>query len=254
MTMNTSSADLDFAVAVIAEAGDFTLKHFRSADLQIITKADGSPVTAADEGAEQLIRQRIQENFPEDGITGEEGNDVVGTSGRRWVIDPIDGTHAFTRGVPTYTNLLYLEDSDGPSVGVINVPAMTEIVAAARGQGCTLNGVACSVNDHAVMSSAVLSCSGFDYWEEEMLQRLRASGVAMRTWGDGYGYVLVATGRIEAMFDPIINFWDIAPCQVIIPEAGGRVTTLEGHDNLELGSVLATNGVLHEPLRSMLLP
>lgn len=87
-----------------------------------------------------------------------------------------------------------------------------------------------------------------------MLQRLRASGVAMRNLGrDGYGYVLVATGRIEAMFDPIINFWDIVR-QVIIPEAGGRVTTLEGHDNLELGSALATNGVLHEPLRSMLLP
>lgn len=117
MTMNTSSADLDFAVAVIAEAGDFTLKHFRSADLQIITKADGSPVTAADEGAEQLIRQRIQENFPEDGITGEEGNDVV---------EPAAGAGSSTRSTAPMRSLAAsrptqtcstLKTATGPALG-----------------------------------------------------------------------------------------------------------------------------------------
>jgi len=252
MNPPASKADLEFAEAVIREAGEFTLSHFGSMELQIITKSDGSPVTVADHGAETLIRERIAEAFPDDGIHGEEHDDVAGTSGRRWIIDPIDGTQAFTRGVPTYSNLLYLEDEFGPSIGVINLPALGELVAAGRGLGCLFNDLPCSVSTETTLDRAVMSCSGFDFWDPDMLMRVRESGMAMRTWGDGYGYVLVATGRIEAMVDPVVQFWDVAPCQVIIPEAGGTVTTVSGDPNLALGSAVATNGLLHADVRSVI--
>lgn len=240
------TADLAFAESVIRQAGEFTLRYFRSDSLAVIDKADGSPVTEADRGAEQLMRELIAEKYPDDTIMGEEFPDRIGTSGRRWVIDPIDGTKAFTRGVVTYTNLLYFEDEQGPAIGVINVPAIGELVSAARGHGAFLNGEPCSVNNSTDTSNAIVSTSGFDYWDTSMLASLRNSGLQMRTWGDGYGYLLVASGRIEAMVDPVINFWDIAPCTVIIPEAGGRFTTTEGTDDPALPSFVATNGVLHD--------
>ncbi|NLA37763.1 MAG: inositol monophosphatase [Actinobacteria bacterium] len=238
--------DLAFARDIVRQAGEFTLRYFRSTDLTVDDKSDGSPVTAADRGAEQLLRELIAERFPDDTIQGEEFEDRVGTSGRTWIIDPIDGTKAFTRGVVTYTNLLYLEDETGPAVGIINIPALGEMVSAGRGLGAYLNDEPCHVNDRDDVPSAVLSCSGFDYWDPKMLMSLRDSGFQMRTWGDGYGYALVATGRIEAMVDPIINYWDIAPCTVIIPEAGGRFTTTDGTDDPALPSFVATNGVLHD--------
>lgn len=252
MTPNASHADLQFAIDVVREAGAYTLEHFRSHELEVIRKLDGSPVTAVDREAEQMMRRRITAAYPDDSILGEEADDTHGTSGRRWVIDPIDGTESFTHGVALYSNLLYLEDEFGPSIGVINVPAISEMVWAGRGLGCFLNGIACSVSTHPVLENAMLSASGFDYWDPEMLSRVRMSDMHMRTWGDGYGYLLVASGRIEAMVDPVIKFWDIAPCQVIIPEAGGRITMVDGSSVAEPSSCVATNGILHEAVLTVL--
>jgi len=238
--------DLNFAESVMRQAGEFTLKHFRSSSLTIDDKSDGSPVTEADRGAEELVRRLIEDRFPDDSIHGEEFADKVGTSGRRWVVDPIDGTKAFTRGVATYTNLLYLEDATGPRVGVINVPAIAEMVSAAVGLGAFFNGEPCRVNTTADPNASLLTTTGFDYWEPSMLEGVRSSGMEMRTWGDGYGYALVATGRVEAMVDPVINFWDIAPCTVIIAEAGGRFSTTDGSDDPSYPSFVATNGVIHD--------
>jgi histidinol phosphatase-like enzyme (inositol monophosphatase family) len=233
-------------VDVVRQAGEFTMTHFRAAELEIIRKADGSPVTMADQGAEDLMRKLISARFPDDAILGEEGGDTPGTSGRRWVIDPIDGTEAFTHGVALYSNLLYLEDADGPAIGVINIPAIGEMCWAGRGLGCFLNGIPCSVSTKTDLAGSVLSTSGFDYWDEGMLANARRSGMQMRTWGDGYGYLLVASGRIEVMVDPAINFWDIAPCLVIIPEAGGMLSTAAGEIDVELTSCIATNGLVHD--------
>lgn len=246
MTQAALTSDLDFAVDVVRRAGEFTLTHFRAAELEIIRKADGSPVTMADQGAEELMRELISARFPDDSILGEEGGEHVGTSGRRWVIDPIDGTEAFTHGVALYSNLLYLEDEHGPAVGVINVPAIGEMVWAGRGLGSYLNGIPCKVSSKTDLDHSVLSTSGFDYWDPEMLQRVRQSGMQMRTWGDGYGYLLVASGRIEVMVDPAINFWDIAPCLVIIPEAGGTLSRVDGATGVELTSCVATNAQVHD--------
>lgn len=243
---------VEFASGLVRAAGRFTLEHFRSASLHVETKEDGSPVTIADKGAERLIRDAIHEVFPDDAVHGEEEDPKHGSSGRRWVIDPIDGTKAFTHGVPLYTTLLYLEDEHGPAVGVIGMPALGELVAAGRGLGCTLNGAACRVSDRTELDGAVLTSSGFEYWEPSMMASVRTSGLAMRTWGDGYGYALVASGRAHAMVDPVINFWDIAPCMVIIPEAGGTVSALDGTLPAEPESFVATNGPLHAEVLAVL--
>lgn len=239
---------LDFAVDAVSAAGGLTLELFQTTEFDVERKDDGSPVTIADRGAERLLRERIEAAFPDDAIHGEEEDDKPGSSGRRWVIDPIDGTISFTHGVALFTNLLYMEDEHGPAIGVINVPALGELVAAGRGLGCRFNGTPCRVNGHDSLAGSVLSASGFDWWEEEQLAKAHRSGMLLRTWGDGYGYVLVATGRIEAMVDPSIHFWDVAPCQVIIDEAGGRWSALDGTLDAAGGSFVATNGLIHDAL------
>lgn len=253
MTSPANATDLEIAIEIIKAAGHLTQTHFLSDALQVAHKDDGTPVTEADRDAETLIRTMLHSYFPEDSIDGEEHADHEGTSTRRWVIDPIDGTKAFTRGVGLYSNLLYLEDEHGPAIGIIYVPALNELVAAGRGLGCWFNGERCTVSDRTDLNTAVLATSGFEEWDEPMILAAHRSELTLRTWGDGYGYVLVATGRAEAMVDAVISFWDIAPCLVIIPEAGGTLTTLAGGDASEATSCIATNGALHEPIRSVLM-
>ncbi len=246
---------LDFAVALAREAGTLTLEWFQSTELTVDHKHDGSPVTAADLAAETLIRERIAEEFPADGILGEEHGDREGTSNLTWVIDPIDGTKAFTRGVPLYSTLLALVDEHGPAIGVIHLPGLDETVWAGRGLGCFRDGEPCRVSERATLDGAAVMTSGFGYWPDQMLQRVLSSPTLLRTWGDAYGYALVATGRAEAMVDPLANPWDVAPIAVIIAEAGGRFSTLDGSEGPEAwrgGSGVATNGKIHDPLIGLL--
>ena len=242
---------LDFAVTTLRAAGKFTLTHFRT-DLEIDAKGDGTPVTVADRGAERLVRELIEARFPDDGILGEEEGEKPGTTGRRWIIDPIDGTKAFTHGVPLYTNLLALEDEEGIAIGVINVPALGETVYAGRGLGAFLNGNPTGVNTHSGLAGACISTSGFNPWTDAALLAVKQSGVQLRTWGDGYGYVLVATGRIEAMVDPVAELYDLAPMPIILSEAGGRFTSYEGHSGPDHRSGIASNGLVHDEVMALL--
>jgi histidinol-phosphatase len=241
-------AVLERAVEIVREAGELTLSYFRTADLVIDEKADGTPVTAADKGAERLIRERLAEHFPDDSVLGEEEADLHGTSGRRWIIDPIDGTKAFSHGVPLYTNLLTLEDEHGPAIGIVNVPALGETVWAGRGLGCFCNGEIARVSTRTELEGAWAMTSGFGAWTTELYDRVNAAGIHLRTWGDGYGYVLVATGRVDAMIDPAAALWDVAPMPVILAEAGGRFTSTGGDPSADAGSGLASNGLLHDRL------
>jgi len=252
MTTPTDPELLETAVTFLREAGELTLQHFRSDDLTIDRKGDGTPVTVADRGAERLLRERIEARYPDDAILGEEEPEKPGTSGRRWIIDPIDGTKAFTHGVPLYSNLLAVEDASGIEIGVINIPALGETVYAGRGLGCFCNGQPCSVNDREGLTDAYLTSSGLSPWPDDVLLRAKASGVNLRTWGDGYGYVLVATGRVEAMFDPKAELYDLAPMPIVLAEAGGRFTDLSGAVDPGLGSGLATNGRIHDELLAVL--
>lgn len=240
------------AVGLARQAGELTLGYFRSPALAIEPKSDGSPVTQADRQAERLIREELELRHPGDGILGEEEDEKPSATGRRWIVDPIDGTLAFTHGVGLYSNLLALEDEQGIAVGVINVPALGETVYAARGLGCYCNGEPARVSDGGELAESYLTTSSFAEWDETVLLRVKRSGIALRTWGDGYGYALVATGRLDAMADAWAQPYDIAAMPVIISEAGGRFTDWSGAPGFEGGSGLATNGRIHEALLKLL--
>ncbi len=241
-------ADVDYAVDIVRRAGELTLGWFQSPDLDVDAKGDGTPVTVADRAAERFMREQIAERWPDDAVIGEEEADQSGTSGRTWIIDPIDGTKAFTHGVPLYTNLLALNDAHGPAIGVINVPAIGVTVWAGRGLGCFENGQPAHVNDRDRLDGGYVSTSGLGTWSDRDLLAVRATGAQMRTWGDGYGYALVATGRIEAMVDPVAAIWDVAPMPVILTEAGGRFTDLRGDNRVDGGCGIASNGLVHDDL------
>jgi histidinol-phosphatase len=243
---------LDEAVALAREAGALTLRWFRTAGLPVDRKADGTPVTEADRAAERLLREAIARHHPDDTVVGEEEDERVGTSGRRWIVDPIDGTKAFTRGVPLYSNLVAVEDGEGPLLGVINLPALGETVYAGRGLGCFANGERVSVSTTPALGASLVSASGYGNWDDGALLRLKHTGAALRTWGDGYGYALVATGRIDAMVDPEVSLWDVAPMPVILAEAGGRFSAWDGSGSAAGGSGVATNGRLHDELLAVL--
>jgi histidinol phosphatase-like enzyme (inositol monophosphatase family) len=245
---------LDEAVAMARRAGALTQQHFRAEGLAIDTKGDGTPVTVADRGAEAQLRAEIDERFPDDGIFGEEEAETPGTSGRRWIIDPIDGTKAFTHGVPLYTNLLALEDEHGIALGVINIPALSETVYAARGQGAWCNDETIHVNATSTVRDAYVMTSGLAGWDGDVVDRVNAVGLHVRTWGDAYGYALVATGRAEGMVDIAAELYDLAPVPVIMAEAGGRFSDLGGGHRPDGGSGLASNGHLHDELRELFAP
>jgi histidinol phosphatase-like enzyme (inositol monophosphatase family) len=241
-------ATLDLAVRLVREAGDRTLRWFRAADLTVEAKADGTPVTAADRDAERFLRAQLAAAFPDDGVLGEEEAPTEGRSGRRWIIDPIDGTKAFTCGVPLYSNLLALEDEHGIAIGVINLPALGETVWAGRGLGCWSERGPARVAPTASLQGAFVMSSALSTWTAGQVAALEQAGAHTRTWGDGYGYALVATGRAAAMVDPIVAPYDVGPMPVILAEAGGRFTDLRGVDTIEGGSGLASTGPIHDAL------
>lgn len=253
-----SSADavsaelLDEAVELTREAGRLTLGWFSDHELSVHRKDDGSPVTDADKAAESFLREALATRYPADAVIGEEHADTPGTSGRTWIIDPIDGTRSFIRGVPLYTTLLAMIDQHGPAIGVVDVPGLEEAVWAGRGLGCFHNGRRSQVSPQGDLDRSYVCASGFEWWPDGAFGRVRRSGARLRTWGDGYGYVLVATGRVEAMVDPGLNLWDIAPMLVVIPEAGGRITTWSGDTGAGAGDWLATNGAIHDQLLARL--
>jgi histidinol-phosphatase len=245
-------ATLDEAVAIAREAGALTLRWFQAGELTVDRKDDGTPVTDADRAAERFVRAHLAARHPADTVVGEEEADVEGTSGRTWIVDPIDGTKAFTRGVPLYATLLAVLDEHGPAIGVIDLPALGRTVWAGRGLGCFLDGQRITVSERHEPAQSVLSTSSYSWWPDPALLAVKHAGYQMRTWGDGYGYALVATGRVAAMVDPIVEPYDVGPMPVVLAEAGGRFTDLAGHTSIEGGSGLGTNGQVHEELLALL--
>lgn len=246
---------LDFAVELALAAGKHTLRYYGHR-VHHADKGDGSPVTIADREAEALIRERIASRYPDHGILGEEYGETNGGARVRWILDPIDATRSFMRGVPLYGVLIGVEVEGDATVGVCHFPPLRETVAAGSGLGCTWNGAPCRVSDVSRLEDALvlttdpvmLDTVGKDPgWPS--LQR-RAGLV--RTWGDCYGHALVATGRAEAMVDPIMNVWDCAPFLPILTEAGGRFTDRDGRETIHGSSAIATNGLLHDEVLTLL--
>jgi histidinol-phosphatase len=248
------AALLQQAVDLCRRAGEMSLRWFGSSGLQVDRKGDGTPVTQADRGIERFLREEIGRLYPADGIIGEEEGPQPSTSGREWIIDPIDGTKAFTRGVPLYANLLALDDEYGNAIGVVNVPALGQMVWAGRGQGCFLNGVPTQVSEVSEVRGAYLSSSGYEAWDDEGLAAVKQAGAALRTWGDGYGYLLVASGRVDAMVDPAAERYDLAAMPVLLAEAGGRFSDFGGVTTASGGNAVASNGRIHDELLALLSP
>lgn len=238
---------LDFALNATWRAGRITLGYFQ-AGVNVERKSDNTPVTAADREAEQLLRDLIGRAYPDHGIIGEEFGQQHPSSSLTWVIDPIDGTKSFACGVPLYGCLLALVEGERPLVGVAHFPALNETIYAARGLGCFWNGRRARVSQTSRLSDAVLLASEIGgYGEKEAaFRRLVESTYIRRTWGDAYGYLLVATGRAEIMLDAKMSVWDCAPFGVIMEEAGGTFTDWQGISTISGGESIATNGVLFD--------
>ncbi len=254
------TARLDLALAAAREAGEITLRYFRRDNFRVERKADNSPVTVADQEAEQHLRGRIAAVFPDDGILGEEFGEQPGTSGYRWILDPIDGTKSFIYGVPLYGQLIGVEHDRRSVVGVINVPALEECVYAAAGQGAWYRCGAepprrAAVSNVAPLSEGLLLISELEGYAVvgrwDLLTQLSAAAWITRTWGDCYGYLLVATGRAEAMVDPRMHVWDAAALQPILEEAGGTFTDWQGEASIYTGNAVATNGKVADEVLGM---
>ncbi len=243
-------ATLEFAVQIAREASDLTLGYFRQSRNKLVVdrKADGSFVTTADREAEQLLRARIAERFPADAVLGEEEGERAGSSGRRWIVDPIDGTYSFVHGVPLWGVLVGLEINGEAALGVVSLPALDEIVYARTGGGCFWNGEPAHVTDTPTLDDALLlstdfgACARYGFGDAAGEMQRRAH--SRRTWGDAYGHVLVATGRADVMLDPAMNAWDCAALLPIIEEAGGTFTDWCGARTIHGGNAISTNGAL----------
>jgi histidinol phosphatase-like enzyme (inositol monophosphatase family) len=240
---------LDFAIDAAWQAGQITLAHFQTG-VAVEQKTDESPVTIADRDAEQLLRRLIEDRFPDHAIVGEEYGETDRDSTYRWIIDPIDGTRSFIRGVPLYGVLIGLEIAGECVVGVVHFPGLGEMVTAAKGHGCRWNGRPARVSDVSRLDQALVvytDCADFaEYGRAEAWGRLQAATHTQRGWADCYGHCLVATGRAEVMIDPILSTWDCAALVPILVEAGGTFTDWDGEVTIYSGDGFSTNGMLFD--------
>lgn len=246
---------LEFAMDVAWDAGQLTLGYFQTG-VRPDFKADESPVTIADRKAEELIRSRIEARYPGHVIVGEEYGQSTGESSHRWIIDPIDGTRSFVRGVPLYGVLIGLEIEGQVQVGVAHFPAMGEMVAAATGEGCWWNGRRARVSPATRLKDGIVAhadtASFARYGKEATWKRIQQAAGYCAGWCDSYGYLLVATGRVELMLDPIMNVWDCGPWPPILQEAGGAFGDWQGNPTIEGEDFFATTQTLLPEVLSLL--
>ncbi len=259
------SRRLETALAAVRRAAAEALRRFDDPTLAVRAKADRSPVTEADIATETLLREALLGDFPHDAFLGEETGSAAGTSGYEWIVDPIDGTKSFIRGVPLWATLVACRREDHGVVGVIALPALDEMVYAAAGGGAwhvrrggaprrarvstrsTLGESLCCTSDFTSFGKRPDANAG-----DHARRRLEEACGILRTWGDGYGYLLVATGRADVMIDPLMNAWDAAAVETVITEAGGRFSDWQGRPHIDSGDGLATNGLIHHAVLGLL--
>jgi histidinol-phosphatase len=260
--MSGWSDDVELAHRLVDVADGITTARFGAADLQVETKPDLTPVSDADRAVETALRERLAQDRPGDAIVGEEYGET-GDSPRRWILDPIDGTKNFVRGVPVWATLLALQADGDIVVGMVSAPALGRRWWAARGAGSwTAYGGgaprACTVSKVESLDDAFLSYSSLTLWEEQH----RLGGLlelCRRVWrtralGDFWSHLLVAEGAVDISCEPEVSLWDLAALQPIVEEAGGRFSDLSGVGRADGGSVVCTNGLLHDDVLRCLAP
>ena len=266
--VNALNGRVRFALDLAVAASRETLKFFRTSDFQVERKSDRSPVTRADKQTEQLVRSMVAGAFPSDAILGEEFGSIPGQSEFEWIIDPIDGTKSFISGVPLYSTLVGMTIAGQPTIGVITIPALGEIIIASKGLGAwygqsvantTGNSlVQAYVSNQNRLEDGLMVTSQVDNFvrrnADSAYRELESEAYVTRTWGDGYGYLLVATGRAEVMVDPIVNPWDVAAVAPVIEEAGGRFSSWSGQNDIRASHCIGSNGLVHEQVLSRLRP
>lgn len=235
-------------------AGEVVMPFYEQ-HLTVELKADGTPVTVADLRAEEAMRELFARETPSFAVLGEEQGESEGDGQYRWVIDPIDGTKSFIHHVPLFGTLVALEQDGKPIIGVVACHAVFETAWASQGGGAFLNGEPTRVSEITSLKEATVlttSPTSLQARSPEGFVRLGSQAALVRGWGDCYGYLAVVTGRAEAMIDPAVNRWDIAPFPILLEEAGGRLTTWSGTDGTGKDAV-ATNGLVHETLLEILM-
>ena len=254
--MILSPAVLMEAALEVARLTSLVALRYYKQDLIVESKGDGSPVTLADRAAEQLAREWIHARFPADGVLGEEFGETPGASNRRWLLDPIDGTKSFVRGVPLWGTCVAVCEGNDVLAGAAAYPAVEEFIAAAPGEGCWHNNSRCRVSvTETIENATVLVTDDRNFpsaAQRAGWNQLSQRAAVSRGWGDCYGYLLVATGRADVMVDPILNPWDAPPFLPIIEEAGGVFTGWNGQRDAFAGNAIATNGALADAARALL--
>lgn len=255
MTSPNFSDDLALALELADLADSITLERFEAADLRVESKPDMTPVSDADVAVEEALRAKLAEARPADAVLGEEFGGEAVFEGRQWVIDPIDGTKNFVRGVPVWATLIALLVDGTPVVGVVSAPALARRWYASSGAGAwrTFAGSGLkrlAVSGVAELSDASLSMSSLEGWQARGL-REHFIGLTEQTWrlrgyGDFFSYCLVAEGAVDIAAEPEVSLWDLAPLAILVQEAGGRFTSLAGEEGPHGGDAIATNGLLHE--------
>lgn len=255
--MSTYADDLALVLELAELADSITLDRFEASDLDVSSKPDMTPVSDADLATEKALREKIASARPADAILGEEFGGEVEFSGRQWVIDPIDGTKNFVRGVPVWATLIALLDNGKPVAGVVSAPALARRWWASEGSGAwrTFNGSSLrklSVSQVSKLDDASLSFSSLSGWAERDLRdnfvSLTDDMWRLRGFGDFFSYCLVAEGAVDAAAEPEVSLWDLAPLSILVTEAGGKFTSLDGVDGPHGGDAVATNGILHEEI------
>jgi histidinol-phosphatase len=237
------SADLELALALADDADALSLQRFRAVDLRVETKPDLTPVTDADKAVERALRERIARERPGDTVLGEEEGDEGGDT--RWILDPIDGTKNFSRGIPVWATLIALERDGDVVCGVASAPALGHRWWAARGEGAYRDGERLHVSKIERVDEATVSFS------RSGLRDPRTVELALAAWhaqpfSDFWAHLLVAEGGVDVAVEHVMNTWDNAVLQVVVEEAGGRFTDLRGEARIDGGSAVSTNGLLHE--------
>ena len=252
------AADLALALDLADAADVVTQDRFQALDLRVQTKPDTTPVSDADLAVEALLRDRLSRERPGDMVLGEEQGLLGSPGARRWILDPIDGTKNYVRGVPVWATLLALEVEGEITVGVISAPALGRRWWASRGAGAYANGRRIEVSKVGAMGDASFAYSSLAGWEEQhrlagFLDLTRAVW-RDRAFGDFWSHCMVAEGAVDISAEPQVSLWDIAPLKVLVEEAGGTFTDLAGNAGPNGGSIVCSNGPLHAEVLEMLAP